>query len=130
MSSQLDRLVPVLDGTNYCQWSVLMQSFLQMQELWEVVGGRHRMPTQPTPVATNAPQAAQTAHQTALEAYEAGYAAWNIADSKSLGALTLHLAPQLRHYRTANIPLGSYGQTLSTHLAHHRCPLSLRTSRL
>jgi hypothetical protein len=87
MSSQLDRLVPILDGTNYRQWSVLMQSFLQMQELWEVVGGRHRMPAQPTPVASDASQAAHTAHQTAFEAYEAAYAAWNRDDSKSLGAI-------------------------------------------
>ena len=101
MSSQLDRLVPVLDGTNYCQWSVLMQSFLQMQELWEVIGGRHHMPAQPTPVATDVSQAAQAAFQAAQNAHDELYATWNIADSKPIGALTLRLAPQLRHYQTA-----------------------------
>jgi len=88
MSSQLDRLVPVLDGTNYHQWSVLMQSFLQMQELWEVVGGRHRMPPQPTPVATDASQAAQAAFLAAQHAHDELYAAWNIVDSKAIGALS------------------------------------------
>jgi hypothetical protein len=61
------------------------------------------MPAQPTPVASDASQAAHTAHQTAFEAYEAAYAAWNRDDSKSLGAITLRLAPQLRHYRTATV---------------------------
>jgi len=37
MSSILDHLVPLLNGMNYHDWSVLMQLYLQMQELWEVV---------------------------------------------------------------------------------------------
>jgi len=114
MSSTLDRLVPVLDGTNYRDWAVLMQSFLQMQELWEVVGGRLRMPAEPTrltaprptPPATTAlpvPQAQLEAYEIAVAAYRVEYYAWNTADSKALGAITLRLAPQLRHYHTANI---------------------------
>ena len=31
MSSQLTNLIPVLDGTNYQQWSAAMQSFLMSQ---------------------------------------------------------------------------------------------------
>jgi len=114
MSSTLDRLVPILDGTNYHDWAVLMQSFLQMQELWEVVGGRLRMPTEPTrptapcptPPATTAlpvPPAQQEAYDNAMADYQVAYDAWNLADNKALGAITLHLAPQLQHYRTANI---------------------------
>jgi hypothetical protein len=103
MSSQLDRLVPVLDGTNYREWSVMMQSYLQMQELWDVVGGRTRMPTQPTPAATDAPQAARDAYAAAHAVYQTEYATWYQLDSRAMGALTLRLAPQLRHYRTPNI---------------------------
>ena len=35
MSSQLTNLVPVLDGTNYQQWSTAMQSFLMSQGQWK-----------------------------------------------------------------------------------------------
>jgi len=114
MSSTLDRLVPVLNGTNYRDWAVLMQSFLQMQELWEVVGGRMRMPTEPTrpaaprptPPATTAlpvPPAQQEVYDNAMADYQVAYNAWNLADNKALGAITLRLVPQLRHYHTANI---------------------------
>ena len=47
MSSTLDRLVPVLDGTNYREWSTMMEAYLQTQELWEVVSGVYAMPIQP-----------------------------------------------------------------------------------
>ena len=47
MSSTLDRLVPVLDGTNYREWSTMMEAYLQMQELWEVVSGVYPIPIQP-----------------------------------------------------------------------------------
>jgi len=114
MSSTLDCLVPILDGTNYHDWQVLMQSFLQMQELWEVVGGRLRMPAEPirptaprpTPPATTTlpvPLAQLEAYDNAMAAHRIEYNAWNLADNKALGAITLRLAPQLRHYRTANI---------------------------
>ena len=35
MSSQLTNLVPVLNGTNYQQWSMTMQPFLMSQEQWK-----------------------------------------------------------------------------------------------
>ena len=35
MSSQLTNLVPVLDGTNYQQWSTAMKSFLMSQGQWK-----------------------------------------------------------------------------------------------
>jgi hypothetical protein len=92
MSSSLEHLVPVLDGTNYRNWAVMMQSFLQMQEIWEVVDGAHRMPAALDPSAT----AAQTA------AYNVAYTAWNSADNKAIGAITLRITPSLRHYRAAN----------------------------
>ena len=36
MSSQLTNLVPIMDGTNYQQWSAAMQSFLMSQGQWRV----------------------------------------------------------------------------------------------
>ena len=87
MSSSLERLVPVLDGTNYRDWAVLMQSYLQLQDLWEVVGGAHRMPAALGP----SPTAAQTT------AYNEQYAVWNTIDNKAIGAITLRITASLRH---------------------------------
>ena len=36
MSSTLDRLVPVFNGTNWRDFEVCMTAYLQIQELWEV----------------------------------------------------------------------------------------------
>jgi hypothetical protein len=107
MSSSLERLVPILDGTNYRNWAVMMQSFLQMQELWDVVDGAHKMPTALDPSAT----AAQTA------AYNVAYAAWNTLDNKAIGAITLCIAPSLRHYRTANQTAHTFWGNLRTAFA-------------
>jgi len=48
-------------------------------------------------------QAAQAAFLAAQHAHDELYATWNIANGKAIGALTLRLTPQLRHYQTANI---------------------------
>ena len=36
-SSALTNLVPVLDGTNYLEWSAAMKCFLQSQGYWRVL---------------------------------------------------------------------------------------------
>jgi len=104
MSTSLERLVPVLDGTNYHDWSVLMQSFLQMQDLWEVVGGTHRMPATLASGATPA----QTTE------YNEKYAAWNSIDNKAIGMITLRITASLRHYRGANETSRTFWANLKT----------------
>jgi len=104
MSSSLERLVPVLDGTNYRDWAVLMQSYLQLQDLWEVVGGGHRMPA----ALGQSPTPAQTA------AYNEQYAAWNTIDNKAIGAITLCITASLRHYRSANDTSRTFWMNLKT----------------
>jgi len=106
MSSSLERLVPVLNGTNYCDWAVLMQSFLQMQDLWEVVGGTHRMPA--ALAASPAPTPAQTA------TYNEQYAAWNTIDNKAIDTITLRITASLRHYRGANDTSRTFWNNLKT----------------
>jgi len=98
MSSSLEHLVPVLDGTNYHDWAVLMQ------ELWDVVDRAHRMPTALTPGAK----------QSAITAYNAAYVAWNTADNKAIGAITLRVAASLRHYRSANQTACTFWGNLKT----------------
>jgi hypothetical protein len=39
MTSQLTSLVPILDGTNYQEWSAKMTSFLMSQKQWKTVRG-------------------------------------------------------------------------------------------
>jgi len=92
MLNSLEHLVPILNGTNYLDWAVLMQSYLQLQDLWEVVDGTHRMPAALTPSAS----ASQTT------AYNAAYAVWNTADNKATGAITLRISTSLRHYHSTN----------------------------
>jgi hypothetical protein len=104
MSNSLERLVPVLDGTNYHDWQVLMQSFLQMQDLWEVVGGNHRMPAALAQGAT----ASQTA------AYNQAYARWNSIDNKAIGAITLRITASLRHYHGTNDTSRTFWNNLQT----------------
>jgi hypothetical protein len=50
MSSAIDRLVPVLNGTNWHDWSVMMKAYLNIQELWEICSSIN-MPTEPQPTA-------------------------------------------------------------------------------
>jgi hypothetical protein len=104
MSGSLNRLVPVLDGMNYCGWSVLMQSYLQMQELWEVVDGNWRIPAQPTSTTTGTGANAVTTQPTDAEReeYQEKYDSWNTADDKATGSITLRISPQLWHYRAVN----------------------------
>jgi len=104
MSSSLERLVPVLDGTNYRDWAVLMQSFLQMQDLWEVVAGNHRMPAALGQSATAAEKAT----------YTKAYSKWNVADNKATGAITLRISASLRHYRGANQTARTFWGNLAT----------------
>src|SRR5687767_6412373 len=45
MSNSLTNLVPVLDGTNYQNWSPLMEAFLGFQNLLPVTNGTWSRPT-------------------------------------------------------------------------------------
>jgi len=104
MSSSLERLVPILDGANYRDWAVLMQLYLQLQDLWEVVDGSHCMPA--------ALAAGATTSETTI--YNDAYAKWNIADNKATGVITLRIAASLRHYCSANQSARTFWGNLKT----------------
>jgi len=104
MSSSLERLVPVLDGMNYRDWAVLMQLYLQLQDLWEVVDGSHRMPA--------ALAAGATASETTI--YNDAYVKWNVADNKATGVITLRISASLRHYHSANQSARTFWENLKT----------------
>ena len=45
MSSQLNCMVPLFDGSNYCTWATNMTAFLCSQHLWGIVSGRESRPS-------------------------------------------------------------------------------------
>jgi hypothetical protein len=110
MTSSLDKLVPLFDGTNWREWEVCMTAYLQMQELWEVVSTNTK-PVEPRPTegveTRTGSDGTETRHRvrvppTADEvaAYNANFKDWNKENQKALGAITLRLSAQLRHHRT------------------------------
>ena len=44
MSSQLNHMVPLFDGSNYHTWATDMTAFLCSQHLWGIVSGRETRP--------------------------------------------------------------------------------------
>jgi len=87
--SSLDKLVPVLDGTNWREWEVTMTAYLQMQELWEVVSSNTK------PIE---PEQEEDADASVLAAHDAAMTIWKKENSKALGVLTLRVAAHLRHH--------------------------------
>jgi len=49
-----------------------------------------------------------------MTAYNSAYAAWNVADNKATGAITLCIAAHLRHYRSANQSARTFWGNLKT----------------
>jgi hypothetical protein len=90
--SSLDKLVPVLDGTNWREWEVCMTTYLQTQELWEVVEDDTK------PIEPEQPEnEGSTTYATALAVYNAAYAIWKKENSKASGIFTLRVAAHLCH---------------------------------
>ena len=86
MSSQLTNLVPVLDGTNYQQWSTAMQSFLMSQGQWKCTKPGATAPGVTTAEAEGEPSTSVTA-TTGKE----DLTSWNEDAEKVLGNIRLHL---------------------------------------
>jgi hypothetical protein len=78
MSNALTSLVPMLDGTNYREWSKAMQAYLMSMDLWEYANGDEDQPTLP-----DAPTNEElTAHK-----------AWRSANQKALANIVLRVNP-------------------------------------
>jgi len=82
-----------------------MQAFLKTLELWEVTGGNEHMlrellaTRRTTGTGVNATTTIIPVPAAEMAQYHAAYDAWNKADNKADGALTLRLAPHLWQYR-------------------------------
>ena len=103
MSSLIDCLVPVLNGTNWLEWSTLMKAYLNMNDLWEICSDI-AIPVEPKGTVEVRTVAGQTQcvavppSDEDKEAYNAAMATWKPLNAKALDAITLCLAPSLRHH--------------------------------
>ena len=52
MSSSLEKLIPILDGSNYLTWADMMKSYLWSQENWWIVTGGYAEPRDPGTATT------------------------------------------------------------------------------
>ena len=86
MSSQLTNLVPVLDGTNYQQWSATMQSFLMSQGQWKCTKEGADAPT----ISTTTTEV-EGGPSTSITVGKEELASWNKDAEKALGNIRLHL---------------------------------------
>ena len=86
MSSQLTNLVPMLDGTNYQQWSTAMQSFLMSQGQWKCTkeGAEAPNTTTTTREVEGGPSISVTVGKEEV-------ASWNEDAEKALGNIRLRL---------------------------------------
>ena len=81
MSNALTTLVPILDGTNYREWSKAMQAYLMSMDLWEFANGDESEPT---------------ISATSTDAERAAHKAWKSANQKALANLVLRVNPTIR----------------------------------
>src|SRR5271170_5915224 len=75
MYSQLDCLVPVLDGTNYLVWAEQMTAYLRSQGLWGYPNNDIKSPGRPGPTAT----------ATEKEVFDQ----WVLKDNQAIGTIVL-----------------------------------------
>ena len=98
MSSQLTSLVPILDGTNYQQWSSSMSSYLMAQGQWKCVKPGASEPAPPTSQVETEVETekgkkkkTETVWDWKDETYLKNLAEWHEDAEKALGNIRLRL---------------------------------------
>ena len=124
MVSQIDRLVPLFNGSDYCSWATSMTAYLCSIRLWGIVSGRESRPsdlpsgraavtaTQTTPaqLAIPAPTQEQVSER------QAAQREWVEKDEQALGIIQLQLSHHLHTligitaYRTWRSIEDNYGK--------------------
>ena len=103
MSSQLNCMVPLFDGSNYCTWATSMTAFLCSQQLWAIVSGRESRPsdlpsgraavvatsTTPAQLAIPAPTQEEVSER------QRAQREWTDKDDQALGMIQLQLSHSL-----------------------------------
>ena len=102
MSSQLNHMVPLFDGSNYCTWATSMTAFLCSQHLWGIVSSREGrpsdLPSGRAAVAATGTSPAQLAIPPTWEEVSERQRAqreWAEKDDQALGMIQLWLSHSL-----------------------------------
>ena len=90
-TSSIVSLVSLLDGTNYHQWAIAMKAYLQVQELWSIVGGHKIAPKRPASLDNAIKNKQKTIYNTELAEYSTKYEAWTLKDEKTHSTILLCL---------------------------------------
>ena len=91
MSSQLTNLIPMLNGTNYQQWSAALQSFLMSQGQWKCTKPGAVAPGVTTAEAKPKAEGEPSTSVTATTTDKEELASWNEDAEKALGNIRLRL---------------------------------------
>jgi hypothetical protein len=94
MSSQLTSLVPVLNGTNYQEWSMTMQNYLMSQGQWKCVLAEVPVAKTRKAIITEASSSDDTKETVATETIvpdEKAIEAWYEAADKAIGNIRLRI---------------------------------------
>ena len=103
MSSQLDCMVPLFDGSNYWTWATSMTAYLCSQRLWGIVSGRESrpsdLPSGRAAVAATSQSPAQPAiphpSQEEVSERQRNIREWMEKDDQAIGTIQLRLSPSL-----------------------------------
>ena len=103
MSSQLDRMVPLFDGSNYRTWATDMTAFLRSQRLWGIVSGRESRPSdlpsgraaQSATSQSPAQPAIPPPTQEEVSERQRAQREWTEKDEQALGIIQLRLSHNL-----------------------------------
>src|SRR5580765_3395595 len=104
MSSSLEHLVAMLDGTNYRRWAQDMKAYLQKEELWEIISQDYPIPVRPSPITrTQGTGDAATVVEVpplapVMQEYREELHKWRCKNDAAQGALTLQIHSNLRHH--------------------------------
>jgi hypothetical protein len=101
--SSLTASIPMFDGTNYQNWSKMMQAYLKTQGLWFYLS-RHisHPPTAkfPNPLVERASLSETAEYESAVATYRAARVltdTWDIEDDKALGIMMLNISSTMQY---------------------------------
>jgi len=85
-------LVSLLDRTNYHQWTIAMKAYLQVQELWSIVGGNETAPKRSATLDDAAKDEQKAIYNTDMVEYKTKHEIWTLKDAKPHGTICSNLA--------------------------------------
>jgi hypothetical protein len=92
MSSSLEKLVSLMEGSNHLIWATTMELYLKAIGLWLITSSVQNQPTVPTATMTNAAEVC-TAQDTRNR--------WDNENDQAMGAILLHIDQSLHHHHTS-----------------------------